>query len=85
MPRYTGRCQNCGDDRSPRGNVFTVMQTFMFEMDNRYQHAAPDSTYVKVCNSCQYPHAFHPRVSAKAKAREALLQSLLSGTGNDER
>lgn len=79
MPRYTGRCQNCGNDQSPRGNVFTVMQSFLFDLDNRYGHEVPASDLVKVCNNCQFPHPFQPRTSAKVKAREALIQSLLCG------
>jgi len=83
MARYTGKCTNCGDDRSPKGNVFTVMRSWEFETDNRYQHPLPadceDLSFVKVCNNCQYPHPFRPRVSAKAAQREALIQSLLCG------
>jgi len=74
MPRYTGQCVNCGESRSPQGNVFTVMPSWAYEG----RHTAPDSDTCKVCNNCGWAVAFKPRISAKAAAREALIQSLLN-------
>jgi len=73
-----GKCKNCGTDQHPKGNVFTVMETFAFAMDNPYQHNVPDCAHVKVCNNCRFPHPFKHRTSAAAKDREAFLQSLLT-------
>lgn len=84
MARYTGQCSNCGSNDHPNGNIFTVKETALWECTVTYAQADrpgfffPETKFVKVCNNCDQPHAFYPRQSAKAKAREARFAETLA-------
>ncbi len=76
--KRVGRCNNCGDDKHPKGNIFHIQKTDMFELDNKRNHPLPKTEYTKVCNNCDYPHPFTHKMSAKKKATNALFQSVIN-------
>ena len=85
MPRYTGMCSHCGDENHPKGNVFTVVQTLLWECEaqpawrvERDGWVVPATRYSKICNNCGQAHPFHTRMSAQMKAREAKLQATIA-------
>ena len=75
--KRVGSCKNCGDPKHPRGNIFHLQKTDMFELDNFRNHPLPKTEWSKICNNCHYPHAFTPKLSAKRKERNAFIQKLM--------
>ena len=84
MTKRTGQCKNCGNDNSPRGNVFDVVRVFEIEAgiydgaSRTLRFDLPRTDLAKVCRNCGCPHDFTPRKSAKSKSKEAMLDWLIN-------
>lgn len=77
MTRIIGQCRKCGEAAHPKGNVFRVELTCIWDLRHpARQNETDDITteHVKVCNNCDTPHPLRRRVSAQAKRFEAMIQ-----------
>jgi hypothetical protein len=88
MKRIVGQCRKCGEAAHPKGNVFRVMLTCVWDLDHPQRQSETDgiaTDQVKVCNNCDTPHSFHRRISAKARNLNATIAWLNEQTPSPTR